>query len=120
MKMNSILVYAEKIEGANALNDTMPFTTMSANVLTEPYKDQYLNVYQKGALIGMCLDIQIRESSGGKRGILDLMHQLSNEYGVSKPFNDADLFAKITSLTYPEVGDFFNHICIWTNSNSLL
>ena len=34
------------------------------------------------------------------------MHQLSNEYGVSKPFNDADLFAKITSLTYPEVGAF--------------
>ncbi|OOG78327.1 peptidase M61 [Flavobacterium sp. A45] len=98
---------AEKIEGANAMNDTMPFTTMSANVLTEPYKDQYLNVYQKGALIGMCVDIQIRENSNGKRGILDLMHQLSNEYGVSKPFNDADLFAKITSLTYPEVGEFF-------------
>ncbi|MBW4360419.1 M61 family metallopeptidase [Flavobacterium taihuense] len=97
---------AEKIESANTMNDTMPFTTMSANVLTEPYKDQYLNVYQKGALIGMCLDIQIRESSNGKRGILDLMHQLSNEYGVSKPFNDADLFAKITALTYPEVGDF--------------
>jgi predicted metalloprotease with PDZ domain len=97
---------SEKIQGANAMNDTMPFTTMSANVLTEPYKDQYLNVYQKGALIGMCLDIQIREKSGGKRGILDLMHQLSNEYGVSKPFNDADLFAKITSLTYPEIGEF--------------
>ncbi|MDR6846463.1 peptidase M61 [Flavobacterium granuli] len=97
---------SEKIEGANALNDTMPFTTMSTNVLTEPYKDQYLNVYQKGALIGMCLDIQIRESSNGKRGILDLMHQLSNEYGVSKPFNDDELFAKITSLTYPEVGEF--------------
>jgi predicted metalloprotease with PDZ domain len=97
---------AEKIQGANAMNDTMPFTTMSANVLTEPYKDQYLNVYQKGALIGMCLDIQIREKSNGKKGILDLMHQLSNEYGVSKPFDDADLFTKITSLTYPEVGEF--------------
>src|SRR6187402_1417451 len=97
---------SEKIQKANTLDDTMPFTTMSANVLNQPYKGQYLNVYEKGALIGMCLDIQIRESSGGKKGILDLMHQLSNEYGVSKPFNDADLFAKITSLTYPEVGDF--------------
>lgn len=97
---------AEKIEQANTLNDTMVFTTMSANVLKTPYKEQYLNVYQKGALIGMCLDIQIRQSSEGKRGILDLMRQLSNEYGVSKPFNDADLFAKITSLTYPEVGAF--------------
>ncbi|MGO4906576.1 M61 family metallopeptidase [Flavobacterium sp. W20_MBD1_R3] len=97
---------AEKIEHANAMNDTMPFTTMSANVLTEPYKAQYLNVYEKGALIGMCLDIIIRENSNGQRGILDLMQKLSNEYGASKPFNDAELFAKITSLTYPEVGTF--------------
>ncbi|MDI6046552.1 peptidase M61 [Flavobacterium yafengii] len=99
---------AEKIEHANAMNDTMPFTTMSANVLTEPYKAQYLNVYEKGALIGMCLDIIIREKSNGERGILDLMQKLSNEYGASKPFNDTELFAKITSFTYPEVGAFLS------------
>ncbi|RVT77575.1 peptidase M61 [Flavobacterium sufflavum] len=97
---------AEKIEGASKLNDTMSFTTMSANVLKQPYKNQYINVYQKGALIGMCIDIIIREKSNGQRGILDLMQKLSNEYGVSKPFNDPELFNKITALTYPEVGDF--------------
>ncbi|MEO8239460.1 MAG: peptidase M61 [Flavobacterium sp.] len=97
---------ADKIEGAKGLNDTMPFTTMSKNVLEQPYKDQYLNVYQKGALIGMCIDIIIREKSNGERGILDLMHKLSEAYGVDKPFNDNELFAKITELTYPEVGEF--------------
>lgn len=97
---------AEKIEGASKLNDTMSFTKMSSNVLKQPYKDQYINVYQKGALIGMCIDIIIREKSNGQRGILDLMQKLSNEYGVSKPFNDPELFDKITALTYPEVGDF--------------
>ena len=97
---------AGKIENASKLNDTMPFTTMSKNVLVEPYKAQYLNVYEKGALIGMCIDIIIREKSKGERGILDLMQKLSSEYGVSKAFNDAELFAKITELTYPEVGDF--------------
>jgi predicted metalloprotease with PDZ domain len=97
---------AEKIEQANTMNDTMSFTKMSANVLVKPYKDQYLNVYQKGALIGMCLDIIIREKSQGEKGILDLMQKLSTEYGVSKAFNDAELFDKITKLTYPEVGDF--------------
>jgi predicted metalloprotease with PDZ domain len=56
----------------------------------------------------MCIDIIIREKSNGERGILDLMHKLSDEYGVEKPFNDDELFAKITSLTYPEVGDFLN------------
>ena len=29
----------------------------------------------------MCLDIQLRELSGGKRGILSLMQDLSNEFG---------------------------------------
>ena len=98
----------KKIDQANRMNDKMPFTIMSANVLKNPYKDQYLNVYEKGALIGMCLDIIIRENSKGERGILDLMQKLSNEYGVSKAFNDDELFQKITELTYPEVGEFLN------------
>lgn len=97
-----------KITNASSLNDTMPFTEMSANVLVAPYKDQYLNVYEKGALIGMCIDIIIREKSNGERGILDLMKKLSKEYGVNKPFNDDELFGKITALTYPEVGAFIN------------
>ncbi len=99
---------AEKIEQSKRLDDTMPFTTMSANVLKSPYKEQYLNVYQKGALIGMCIDIIIREKSNGEKGILNLMQQLSKEYGVTKAFNDNELFAKITSLTYPEVGNFLS------------
>ncbi|MDN3676786.1 peptidase M61 [Flavobacterium paronense] len=97
-----------KINNASTLNDTMSFTEMSANVLVAPYKDQYLNVYEKGALIGMCIDIIIREKSNGERGILDLMKKLSKEYGVDKPFDDAELFDKITKLTYPEVGAFLN------------
>ena len=96
----------EKIEAAAKMDDMMPFTTMSSNVLAKPFEDQYLNVYEKGALIGMCIDIIIREKSNGARGILDLMQKLSSEYGVSKAFNDNELFAKITELTYPEVGDF--------------
>lgn len=96
----------EKINNAKRMNDTMPFTTMSENVLKEPYKSQYLNVYEKGALIAMCIDIEIREKSNGERGILDLMQKLSKEYGAKKPFNDSDLFAEITRLTYPEIGEF--------------
>jgi len=97
-----------KIKGSKRQNDTMPFTVMSENVLVSPYKEQYLNVYEKGALIGMCIDIIIREKSNGERGILDLMQKLTNEFGPLRPFNDIDLFAKITELTYPEVGAFLN------------
>ncbi|QBZ97977.1 M61 family metallopeptidase [Flavobacterium sangjuense] len=98
----------EKMSHAKRMNDTMPFTEMSANVLVAPYKDQYLNVYEKGALIGMCIDIIIREKSDGKKGILNLMKDLSNMYGVKKSFDDEELFGVITKLTYPEVGEFLN------------
>lgn len=97
-----------KIEQANEMNDKMSFTKMSKNVLEQPYKEQYLNVYQKGALIAMCIDIQMRELSNGKRGILSLMQDLSNEFGSNKPFNDNELFPTITRITYPQIGEFLN------------
>ena len=62
---------AGKIAQSRQMNDTMSFTKMSKNVLNAPYKDQYVNVYQKGALIAMCIDILIRENSNGKKGILN-------------------------------------------------
>lgn len=97
---------SDKIKNAQRMDDSMSFTEMSKNVLEEPYKGQYLNVYEKGTLIGMCIDIIIREKSNGQRGILDLMQKLAIEYGPSKPFTDDELFAKITQMTYPEVGAF--------------
>jgi predicted metalloprotease with PDZ domain len=99
---------SEKIAQAANMNDKMSFTKMSKNVLKDPYKDQYVNVYQKGALIAMCLDIEIREKSNGQKGILQLMQDLSNEYGTKKAFKDEELFSKITELTYPEIGAFLN------------
>jgi predicted metalloprotease with PDZ domain len=95
-----------KIQTASGMNDTMSFTIMSENVLKEPYASQYYNVYQKGALIGMCIDILMRKESNGQRGILSLMKELSQKYGKNKPFVDDDLIAEITEMTYPSVGDF--------------
>ena len=102
---------AGKIAQSRQMNDNMSFTKMSKNVLNAPYKDQYLNVYQKGALIAMCMDILIRENSNGQKGILNLMQELSKEYGTTKAFKDEELFDKITALTYPAVGEFLkNHV----------
>lgn len=99
---------AGKITNSKRYDDNMPFTKMSAEVLKKEYKDAYLNVYEKGALIGMCLDIELRKLSNGKSGILDLMGKLSKEYGSSKPFEDSELFAKIVSLTHPEIKTFLD------------
>jgi predicted metalloprotease with PDZ domain len=100
---------AQKIVNAKNYDNKMPFTKMSKEVLQKPYKDNYLNVYEKGTLIAMCMDIIIREKSNGKDGILSLMKKLSQKYGVDKPFDDDELFDVIEQMTYPEVRTFLNN-----------
>ena len=97
---------SDKISRAKRFNDNMPFTEMSTNIVDEPYQANYQNVYYKGALINMCLDIIIREQSGGTRGFLNVMQTLAKKYGVDTPFTDNKLFDEIISMTYPEVGAF--------------
>lgn len=101
-----MLKIREYIFSSMAFNDTLPFTEMSAKVLNE-YENQYGNVYQKGALIGMALDIQLRDLSDGKYGLVNLMQDLAKTYGKGKPFKDDELFDKIAELTYPEIRTFF-------------
>lgn len=98
----------QKITTAKNFDDTMPFTVMSKNILEDEYKDSYYNVYQKGALIGMALDIRLRELSDGRTGILNLMKKLTEKYGKDRPFKDEDLIPTIVELTYPEIKDFFD------------
>jgi predicted metalloprotease with PDZ domain len=91
----------------NNYNDTVPFTTMSSGVLTT-YHKQFGNVYQKGALINMCLDIKLLQLSMGKYGIMNLIHDLSQKYGKEKGFKDDELFSEIGKLTYPEIKQFLD------------
>lgn len=96
----------EKIEAAKQFDSTFSFATMSKNILEEPYRKNYRNVYEKGALISMCLDIIMREKSKGAYGILDLIKNLSSEFGVNNPFQDDSLLTTIKDLSYPEIHHF--------------
>ena len=98
----------EKIESSRNFDDTVPFTLMSENILEDEYKDSYYNVYLKGALIGMALDIRLRELSNGESGLLELMKTLSNKYGKDRPFQDDQLINDIVAITFPEIQTFFD------------
>jgi predicted metalloprotease with PDZ domain len=98
----------EKVNMSQNYDDSMSFTEMSENILESPYDKNYINVYQKGALIGMCIDILMRKESDGTRSMLSLMKELSQKYGVNKPFEDDKLIEEITAMTYPSVGEFLN------------
>lgn len=97
---------AKEVTSKTNYNDSQSFTEMSKNVLDPKMKGQYPNVYEKGALMAMCLDIILREKTNGRSGILNLMGELSKKYGIEKPFNDDEIIDEITRMTYPEVGVF--------------
>jgi len=101
-------IIRKKIENSRSkFNDTLPFTDMSTGCLVI-HKEQYANVYEKGALIGLCLDIKLRQLSGGNYGLMDMMRNLSQYYGKDKPFKDEELFDKIIEITkQPSLKEFF-------------
>ncbi|NOS91150.1 MAG: peptidase M61 [Cyclobacteriaceae bacterium] len=87
-------------------NDTLAFTVLSSEAL-DKQKEQYQNVYQKGALIGLCLDVKLLTLSNGKYGLPEVMARLGKKYGMKKSFKDAVLFDQIASMTFPEIRTFF-------------
>lgn len=99
---------AAKIKAAGDYNDSLSFTEMSKNVLQDSMKREYPNVYQKGALMAMCLDILLREYSNGKTGLLWLMGELVNKYGAEKPFKDEEFISTISGMTFAGAADFLN------------
>lgn len=92
---------------ASKYRSDISFTQLSKGC-TDEFKDEYMNVYQKGALIGMALDIELLKLSDGKYGIRDLIKDLSVRYGKDRAFRDDSLFTVIASLTYPEIGEFLH------------
>jgi len=76
-------IFKEKMESSMSFDDKLPFTELSKGAL-DKYASQYLNVYQKGALIGMCLDILIRNETNGENGLQDVINILLQRYGIDK------------------------------------
>jgi predicted metalloprotease with PDZ domain len=103
------VIESKMVEAQTQFNDTMPFTFMSSHVLEAKYHKQYNNVYAKGALINMCLDILLRYNSNGEYGTQNLMKDLSKLYGKDKSFKDDDLFNDIEKLTSKEVRKFLDN-----------
>ncbi|MEZ4961529.1 MAG: hypothetical protein R2830_17000 [Saprospiraceae bacterium] len=96
----------KKIQNSQSTyQDDLSFTKMSSKVLGK-FENQYANVYEKGALIGMCLDIELHRLSKGKYGVVNMMEDLSKHFGSNRPFKDKQLIHEIEKMTYPEVGDF--------------
>ena len=98
----------EKVNRANDdYNDKLAFTKLSLGAL-DKHKDEYGNVYQKGALIGFCLDLLLRKETNGTYGTQQMMRDLAAQYGPTQSFKDKELFMLIEKTTkVPAVKEFF-------------
>jgi predicted metalloprotease with PDZ domain len=97
----------EKFRTMNfSFDNAIPFTKLSKGVLGK-YKEEYGNVYQKGALIGLCLDIYLRSKTNGRYGSQQLVQDLAARFGPEKSFEDEELFKLISEMTKIEGIDHF-------------
>ncbi len=71
-------------------------------------RSQYENIYHKGALTVMLLDMRLLELSKGKMGLREVVKKLSKQYGPKKSFPENGFFELIVKMTYPEIKDFFD------------
>lgn len=98
---------SDKIDGAAGYRE-MSFTEMSLNIIDPEMQKQYGNVYEKGALLGLALDIRIAELTDGRMDLVDLVLALIRDYGIGKPFRDDELFDVITDRVHPDLREFFS------------
>ena len=69
---------------------------------------EYVNIYQKGALTAMMLDMRLLELSKGKLGLRDVIRKLSKKYGPTRTFPEEKFFDIFVDMTYPEIRNFFD------------
>jgi predicted metalloprotease with PDZ domain len=95
-----------KMAGARDYDQDVPFTQMSRYALRF-YSNQYHNVYQKGALIGLAVDLKLRTLSEGEYGLINLLQDLWKTYGQDTFFVDNELFEIMARTSgYPELEEF--------------
>ncbi|OUR94261.1 hypothetical protein A9Q87_01035 [Flavobacteriales bacterium 34_180_T64] len=113
---NFINTLENKVIEMKKLDPDLPFSELSKNPIK--HQNQYMNVYFKGPLLNLCLDIKLRELSNGKYGVQEMIQDLIKEYGPNHPFKDDKLFSEIVRVTgYNELNEFFEKYI--ENSNTI-
>jgi len=75
-------------------------TQMSKNIHLPKYAGQYNNIYKRGSIAALVLDIELRKHSKGRSGLEDIILDMYKEYSESgKSFNDNRLFGEMQERT---------------------
>ncbi|MCB0834649.1 MAG: hypothetical protein KDC45_14370 [Bacteroidetes bacterium] len=81
----------------------------------DAYSDQYGNIYEKGALTAMMLDLRLLDLTNGEIGLREVILKLLHRYGRTKPFDDEDFFKVFAEESDPAIADFFERYVAGTD-----
>lgn len=84
------------------------FTEMSKNIFDKKYGSHYYQVYERGALIGLLLDIEIIRLTEGRRSLKEVILELSKRYGPENSFDEEGFFDEFTALVHPDLRQWFS------------
>ncbi len=95
-----------KLQTDDGFDKSYSLSKLSLTSYTEDGQAQFPNVYMRGAIVAGLLDIKLLQLSGGKKGLREVLIDLSKRYGPDKPFSEKEFFSAFAEMTYPEVEDF--------------
>lgn len=98
-----------KIATAYSYPDSIPFTVMSANVFNPPYAELYGQVYERGAVMALLLDIEIMRLTNGKKTLKTVIFELSKKYGANRSFDEATFIDEFVATVHPDLKKFFDN-----------
>ena len=80
---------------------------MSQRIFEKKYGRHYYQVYQRGAIIGLLLDIEIIRLTNGEKTLKDIVLELSDKYGAERSFDEETFFDEFTALVHPDLRQWF-------------
>jgi predicted metalloprotease with PDZ domain len=94
---------AQKLTIDELYNKEFSLQKLALTAFTEEGRAQYGNIYNRGALVPLLMDILLLEKTGGKRGLREVMLELSKKYGSERPFSEEAFFDEFVAMTHPEM-----------------
>jgi len=95
-----------------AFDSTYSLGELAMTSYSDSGQRQYGNIYMRGALTAGLLDIRLLELSHGRRGLQDLIVDLTHHFGKRRAFPDSTFVDTLVAMTSPEIRDFFDRY-VW-------
>lgn len=92
---------SEKLNVNDHYDKDLSLKELALTSYTSAGAKQYINIYYRGALVPLIMDIFLLEKTHGTRGLREIILDLTKQYGPHKAFSEDGFFAEFVSMTDP-------------------